>query len=91
MYIRRDRYDEVLAALDVLEGYEEGNEADSEYVRETVTVIDESGKEVEAYTYYWNRPTGLGEHITSGDLAHLAAAETKKTGRIINRKQTVPC
>ncbi|SFQ15344.1 Uncharacterized conserved protein YtfP, gamma-glutamylcyclotransferase (GGCT)/AIG2-like family [Salibacterium halotolerans] len=67
MYIQNDKYDDVLEDLDRLEGYDEGDTAGSEYVRDIVTVTDERGREIEAHTYYWNQPAGLGEHITSGD------------------------
>ncbi|WP_051302699.1 gamma-glutamylcyclotransferase family protein [Salibacterium aidingense] len=80
MYIKEDRYEKVLRALDRLEGYEEGNPADSDYIRETVTVIDETGSEVEAYTYFWNQPIGLGEHITSGDWLTWLQQKRKTAG-----------
>ncbi|RSL34801.1 gamma-glutamylcyclotransferase [Salibacterium salarium] len=66
MYIKEDRYDDILKKLDYLEGYDESNIQESDYVREVTTVTDDKGQDVEVYIYYWNQPRGLGEYITSG-------------------------
>ncbi|RSL32418.1 gamma-glutamylcyclotransferase [Salibacterium salarium] len=66
MCIKEDRYEEILKKLDALEGYDERNVQESDYVREITTVVDDKGHHVEAYTYYWNQPQGLGQFITSG-------------------------
>ncbi|MBE0599436.1 MAG: gamma-glutamylcyclotransferase [Desulfuromonadales bacterium] len=62
-------YEETLRAVDGLEEYNPADEAGSVYLRRRTRVKLEDGGEVEAWTYYWNRPS-QGERILSGDFKH---------------------
>lgn len=55
MYLKPPRYQKAIDRLDRLEGYIEQAPECSMYLREKVTVITESGDQVEAYAYIWNR------------------------------------
>lgn len=66
MYIEERKYNHILKRLDQLEGYYETSERHSMYLRRTMKVTTESGEEVEAYVYIWNR--GIpGPKVESGD------------------------
>lgn len=64
--------DEVLAALDEIEGYRPGEPDASLYTRVETTVTFEDGLEAAAWTYFYNAPLGRAQRIDSGDyLQHL--------------------
>lgn len=57
-----------LAALDLIEGYSEENPDNSLYTREQVPVtLDDGGRTVTAWVYFYNAPMGRAERIPSGD------------------------
>lgn len=67
MYIKPERYAEALGSMDYLEGYREGDEARSMYIRKKVNVFNESaGQMVECWVYYWNRSVSNLQLIESG-------------------------
>jgi gamma-glutamylcyclotransferase (GGCT)/AIG2-like uncharacterized protein YtfP len=64
--------DAVLAVLDEIEGYSEGEPARSLYVRHEIPVTLEDGRVVRAWAYFYNAPLGRAPRIDSGDyLEHL--------------------
>ena len=64
--------DEVLAALDEIEGYQPASPDASLYVRRRVPVAFDDGAAAEAWAYFYNAPLGRAPRIASGDyLAYL--------------------
>lgn len=62
----------VLATLDQIEGYEEGEPDQSLYTRVLVQVTFDDGRVADAWTYFYNAPLGGARRIASGDyLEHL--------------------
>lgn len=57
----------VLRTLDEIEGYREAEPESSLYTRVRVTVTLDSGRDVEAWTYFYNAPLGRAPRIESGD------------------------
>jgi len=78
---RTDSPDEVLAALDDIEGYRADDPDKSLYARQRARVILPDGQAGEAWVYFYNAPLGQAPRILSGDyLAHVTG------GSIENRK-----
>jgi gamma-glutamylcyclotransferase (GGCT)/AIG2-like uncharacterized protein YtfP len=69
---RMSDVDEVLAALDEIEGYRPDQPDASLYTRvETAVTLDE-GRVAPAWVYFYNAPLGRAQRIESGDyLQHL--------------------
>jgi len=64
--------DQVLAALDDIEGYRPGDPDRSLYVRSQARVTLTDGSLEAAWVYFYNAPLGQAERIISGDyLEHL--------------------
>ena len=64
----------VLAALDEIEGYSEGNPDRSLYTRSQTDVVLPDGSLARAWVYFYNAPLGRAPRIPSGDyLAHVKA------------------
>lgn len=64
----------VLAALDEIEGYSEGNPDRSLYTRSQADVVLPDGSRARAWVYFYNAPLGRATRIPSGDyLAHVKA------------------
>lgn len=64
--------DEVLAALDDIEGYRPENPDRSLYARSQADVTLPDGTEARAWVYFYNAPLGRAPRIPSGDyLAHV--------------------
>ncbi|HEX6464502.1 MAG TPA: gamma-glutamylcyclotransferase family protein [Vicinamibacterales bacterium] len=57
----------VLAALDEIEGYSEGDSDRSLYLREQTDVLLPDGTIARAWVYFYNAPLGRAPRITSGD------------------------
>jgi len=58
----------VLAVLDEIEGFSVTDPITSLYTREeTRVVLDDGGKEVTAWVYFYNAPLGAAPRIESGD------------------------
>jgi gamma-glutamylcyclotransferase (GGCT)/AIG2-like uncharacterized protein YtfP len=69
---RTDALEQVLGALDDIEGYRADLPEASLYLRVEVPVTDENGESRPAWTYFYNAPLGRAERIRSGDyLEHL--------------------
>jgi len=69
-----DQVDDVLAALDEIEGYRAGDPDGSLYVREKAPTVLPDGRTVEAWVYFYNAPLGQAPLIPSGDyLEHVRA------------------
>jgi len=67
-----DRIDDVLSALDEIEGHRPGDADRSLYQRELVPTQLPDGKSVEAWVYFYNAPLGQAPLIDSGDyLSHV--------------------
>lgn len=67
MYVKPEKYTEVLRSLDWLEGYRVDQPERSMYLREKATVFNESIRQtVEAWVYYWNGSTKGLEVVESG-------------------------
>jgi gamma-glutamylcyclotransferase (GGCT)/AIG2-like uncharacterized protein YtfP len=66
MTLLPETYAQTLAGLDELEEYCPRNEAGSVYLRR-MTAVSVEGKQVRAWTYYWNRPV-TGVLVVSGDF-----------------------
>lgn len=64
--------DDVLAALDEIEGYRPGQPDASLYTRVETPVTFDDGRVEQAWTYFYNAPLGRAQRIASGDyLEHL--------------------
>lgn len=64
--------DEVLAALDEIEGFSPTEPDTSLYRRVEVSVTFDDGRSAMACTYFYNAPLGRAQRIESGDyLQHL--------------------
>lgn len=65
--------DVVLATLDEIEGYRASDPESSLYRREeAVVTLDDDGRQIMAWTYFYNAPLGRAQRIESGDyLQHL--------------------
>jgi gamma-glutamylcyclotransferase (GGCT)/AIG2-like uncharacterized protein YtfP len=64
--------DNVLAALDEIEGYRPGQSEASLYTRLETPVTFEDGHTAAAWVYFYNAPLGQAQRIESGDyLEHL--------------------
>jgi gamma-glutamylcyclotransferase (GGCT)/AIG2-like uncharacterized protein YtfP len=64
----------VLAALDEIEGYREGDPDRSLYTRGRSEVTLPDGSAMQAWVYFYNAPLGQAVRIASGDyLEHLKA------------------
>ena len=64
----------VLAALDEIEGYSEGNPDRSLYTRSQAPVVLPDGSGALAWVYFYHAPLGRAARILSGDyLAHVKA------------------
>lgn len=64
--------DEVLAALDDIEGYRPENPDRSLYARGQADVTLPDGTEARAWVYFYNAPLGRASRIPSGDyLEHV--------------------
>jgi gamma-glutamylcyclotransferase (GGCT)/AIG2-like uncharacterized protein YtfP len=62
----------VLAALDEIEGYSEGNPDRSLYTRSLTEVLLPDGAHAQAWVYFYNAPLGRATRIASGDyLEHV--------------------
>ena len=62
----------VLAALDAIEGYTEGNPDRSLYIRSQASVLLPDSTMAEAWVYFYNAPLGKAARIRSGDyLEHV--------------------
>jgi gamma-glutamylcyclotransferase (GGCT)/AIG2-like uncharacterized protein YtfP len=62
----------VLAALDEIEGYSEGNPDRSLYTRSLTEVLLPDGARAQAWVYFYNAPLGRAMRILSGDyLEHV--------------------
>ena len=57
----------VLAALDEIEGYSEGDSDRSLYLRERTDVLLPDGTIARAWVYFYNAPLGRAPRISSGD------------------------
>lgn len=69
---RTDAADEVLVALDDIEGYRADDPDKSLYARQLAQVVLPNGRIDEAWVYFYNAPIGRAELIASGDyLAHV--------------------
>lgn len=69
-----DETDNVLAALDDIEGYTQSDPDRSLYTRHQARVTVEDGSTVDAWVYFYNAPLGAAPRIQSGDyLAHIRA------------------
>ena len=67
-----DGADQVLTALDAIEGYHHDDPDRSLYQRNLVAVTLPEGEPVEAWVYFYNAPIGHGSRIPSGDyLEHF--------------------
>lgn len=67
-----DAPQEVLAALDDIEGYRAEDPDKSLYTRQRAKVILPDGQADEAWVYFYNAPLGQAPRIESGDyLAHV--------------------
>ncbi|WP_252315488.1 gamma-glutamylcyclotransferase family protein [Sinobaca sp. H24] len=75
MYVHSSRYKDVMAQLDQLEGYNEHDKENSDYVRERIEVATSEGDWVTAYIYYWNQPDDLGVWIKEGSWRKYIAAD----------------
>lgn len=75
MYVYASRYREVMKHLDRLEGYNEHDQENSDYVREKITVTTSEGESVTAYIYYWNQPDDLGAWIEEGSWRKYIATD----------------
>lgn len=58
---------EVLAALDLIEGYEPDEPDQSLYTRVLVSATFDDGRVADAWTYFYNAPLGQARRIDSGD------------------------
>jgi gamma-glutamylcyclotransferase (GGCT)/AIG2-like uncharacterized protein YtfP len=68
--------DAVLAVLDEIEGYSEGELEKSLYVRQEIPVTLDDGHLVRAWVYFYNAPLGRAPRIESGDyLEHLGVRQ----------------
>jgi gamma-glutamylcyclotransferase (GGCT)/AIG2-like uncharacterized protein YtfP len=75
MFIKPEKFKEVLARLDRLEGYYPLRESQSMYLRRKIMVYAD-GREYEAWGYIWNRgERSLGEHIINGDYTEYKSKE----------------
>jgi len=64
--------DDVLRALDAIEGYRPEEPDTSLYVRVEVPIVLENGAVENGWAYFYNAPLGRAERIVSGDyLEHL--------------------
>jgi gamma-glutamylcyclotransferase (GGCT)/AIG2-like uncharacterized protein YtfP len=64
--------DDVLAALDEIEGYRPGQPDASLYTRVETPITFEDGHVEAAWAYFYNAPLGQAQRIESGDyLEHL--------------------
>jgi len=69
---RMSDVENVLAALDEIEGYRPGQPDASLYTRVETPVILEDGRIEQAWAYFYNAPLGRAQRIESGDyLEHL--------------------
>lgn len=68
MVLDPSRYEETVRALDLLEEYDAKDEEHSVYLRRETAVALGDGRQVAAWTYYWNCPGVVGEKIKSGDF-----------------------
>jgi gamma-glutamylcyclotransferase (GGCT)/AIG2-like uncharacterized protein YtfP len=69
---RTEAPDEVLVALDDIEGYRSDDPDKSLYARQLAQVVLPNGRGDEAWVYFYNAPIGRAELIPSGDyLAHV--------------------
>lgn len=69
-----DAIDDVLSALDQIEGHRTGDPDGSLYVREKVPVELPDGRSAQAWVYFYNAPLGQAPLIPSGDyLEHVRA------------------
>jgi gamma-glutamylcyclotransferase (GGCT)/AIG2-like uncharacterized protein YtfP len=68
--------DAVLAVLDEIEGYSEGEPERSLYIRHEMPVTLSDGRMVRAWVYLYNAPLGRAPRIDSGDyLEHLSVRQ----------------
>jgi gamma-glutamylcyclotransferase (GGCT)/AIG2-like uncharacterized protein YtfP len=77
MILKEDQYEDTMATLDRLEGYREGDDRHSMYLRQVKEVLLENGQYVEAYVYVWNRSTRGLAKVDGGDWKpyYLSKAE----------------
>ncbi len=69
-----DEIDDVLAALDEIEGNLPADPDHSLYQRTVVKVTMPGGRAVDAWVYFYNAPLGQASRIATGDyLAHVTA------------------
>lgn len=72
---RTDAPDEVLRALDDIEGYRADDPDKSLYVRQLADVSLPGGQADRAWVYFYNAPLGQAQRIASGDyLAHVTGS-----------------
>jgi gamma-glutamylcyclotransferase (GGCT)/AIG2-like uncharacterized protein YtfP len=64
--------DDVLDALDEIEGFRPGRPDESLYTRVEASVLFDDGHAASAWVYFYNAPIGRAQRIPSGDyLEHL--------------------
>lgn len=68
VFLKPERYAEVLHDLDRLEEYDPHDETASVYLRRPATAVLHDGRRLEVWAYYWNEPRITGEPVPDGDF-----------------------
>ena len=77
--------DDVLTALDEIEGYRPGDPDSSLYIRSLVPVHLPDGTSPPAWVYFYNAPLGKAPRIDSGDYLEYSEAQIEDGGADLAR------